>query len=61
MLKKYDFSKKRAHLNIEEVVPKGFYVLDSTIINLKNVEFKVLTLEKDEIKIKRILNTIQIL
>lgn len=52
MFKNYDFSKKETALNIDKVVPKGFYVLDSTIINLKNVEFKVLTLEKDEIKNK---------
>ena len=52
MLKKYDFSKKETNSNIGEVVPKGFYVLDSTIINLKKLEFKLLTLEKDEIKNK---------
>lgn len=50
--KKYDFSKKETSSNVDQVVPKGFYSLDSTIINLKNVEFKILTLEKDEMKDK---------
>lgn len=34
------------------IVPNGFYILDSTIINLKNLNFKILTLEKEEIKNK---------
>jgi len=50
MFKKCDVSKNEKISNTGEVIPKGFYVLDSTIINLKNVEFKVVTLEKDEIK-----------
>lgn len=33
-------------------IPKGFYILDSTLINLKDIKYKILTLEKDEIKNK---------
>jgi hypothetical protein len=53
MFQNYDFSKKEKISNIDEIVPKGLYILDSTIINLKNSEFKILTLEKDEIKNKK--------
>lgn len=33
-------------------LPKGFYILDSTMINLKTRNYKILTLEKEEIKNK---------
>ena len=33
-------------------LPKGFYILDSTMINLKTKNYKILTLEKEEIKNK---------
>jgi hypothetical protein len=48
----YDFRNK--NLNVTKIiVPKGFYILDSTQINLKNEEFKILALEKDDIKNKK--------
>ena len=33
-------------------IPNGFYILDSTIINLKGIKYKILTLERNEIKNK---------
>jgi len=52
MFQNHVFSEKEKNSNIDGKIPKGFYVLDSTIINLKKFEFKVLALEKDEIKNK---------
>lgn len=52
MFQNYVFSEKEKKSNIDEILPKGFYVLDSTVINLKKIEFKILALEKDEIKSK---------
>lgn len=52
MFQNYVFSEKEGKSNIDEILPKGFYVLDSTLINLKKVGYKILALEKDEIKSK---------
>lgn len=52
MFQNYVFSEKEKKSNIDEILPKGFYVLDSTIINLKKIGFKIFALEKDEIKSK---------
>jgi hypothetical protein len=47
-LSKNDIAQKKDEI----IVPKGFYILDSTIINLKNVKYKILTLEKEKIRNK---------
>ncbi|OOV19183.1 hypothetical protein [Flavobacterium sp. LM4] len=52
MFQNYVFSEKEKKSNIDGRIPKGFYVLDSTVINLKKNGFKILALEKDGIKNK---------
>lgn len=52
MFQNYVFSEKEKKSNIDGRIPKGFYVLDTTVINLKKNSFKILALEKDEIKNK---------
>ncbi|MBF7092078.1 hypothetical protein IUY40_11055 [Flavobacterium sp. ALJ2] len=49
MFDKYKFVKVEKQ---DISVPKGFYILDSTLINLNDVKYKILTLEKNEIKNK---------
>ncbi|MCV9926102.1 hypothetical protein OIU83_00420 [Flavobacterium sp. LS1R49] len=49
MFGKYEFAKVEKQ---EISIPKGFYILDSTLISLKNIKYKILTLEKEEIKNK---------
>jgi hypothetical protein len=53
MFQTYEFSKvDESEDKSKIIVPKGFYILDSTMISLKNIKYKILTLEKDEIKNK---------
>ncbi|MEL1255878.1 hypothetical protein AAEO57_18940 [Flavobacterium sp. DGU38] len=52
MFQNYVFSEKEKISNVGEIIPKGFYVLDSNILNLKKNGFKILALEKNEIKNK---------
>ncbi|MFZ0596475.1 MAG: hypothetical protein WAM46_05790 [Flavobacterium sp.] len=53
MFQKYESSKQNKISDNEEfILPKGLFVLDSTIFDLKNQKYKILTLEKVAIKNK---------
>ncbi len=53
MFQSHKFSKEDKISDKQTIaLPKGFYILDSTIINLKTKNYKILTLEKEEIKNK---------